>query len=242
MAVLLMTRPQDAAQRFVAALPDRLTAGLQVIYAPLISVMSLSKVINLDGGEAVIFTSANGVLVAAETLSGVGMPAYCLGQRTTLMARNAGWKAEFCGKNADEFVADLLQRRPAGKLLHLRGQHSRGNVAERLNAAGLNCREQVIYDQSLLTLTAEALSALSAPSEVVVPLFSPRTARQFADLCPDGAKIHLIAMSEAVAEPLKLLNYKDLEVCKEPNVQAMAKLVSDIVRRLNRVESSPPAQ
>ncbi len=237
-----MTRPQDAARRFVAMLPTALTAGHQVIYSPLISMMPLGQGIDLGGSEAVIFTSANGVSVAAETLATTGMPAYCLGQRTTSKARDAGWKAEFCGKTADELVTELLQRRPAGRLLHLRGEHSRGNVAERLNTAGLICREQVIYSQPLLTLTAEALAVLSASGDIVVPLFSPRTARQFADLCPNDANIHLIAMSEAVAEPLKLLNYKDLNVCKEPDVQAMAKLASAIVLRLNRVESGRSAQ
>lgn len=242
MAVLLMTRPQDAARRFVALLPVALTAGHQMIYSPLISVMPLGQDIDLSGSEAVIFTSANGVFMAAEILARTGTPAYCLGQRTTKKARDAGWKAEFCGKTADELVADLLQRRPAGGLLHLRGEHSRGNVAERLNAAGLICREQVIYSQPLQTLTAEALSALSASGDIVVPLFSPRTARQFADLCPNDVNIHLVAMSDAVADPLKRLNYKDLNVCKEPDVQAMVMLVSDIVLRLNRVESGRSAQ
>jgi len=242
MAVLLMTRPQDAAQRFVAMLQAALTSGQQVIYSPLISVMPLGQDIDLGGSEAVIFTSANGVSVAAETLAKTGKPAYCLGQRTTLKARDAGWKAEFCGKTADELVVDLLQRRPAGRLLHLRGQHSRGNVAERLNTAGIICREQVIYNQPLQSFTAQALSALSGSEDIVVPLFSPRTARQFADLCPNDANIHLIVMSEAVAEPLKLLNYNDLNVCKEPDVQAMAKLTSAVVLRLNRVESGRSAQ
>ncbi len=242
MAVLLMTRPQDAAQRFVSALPDRLTAGLQVIYTPLIAVKTLAQNIDLDGIEAVIFTSANGVTAAAGNFAVAGKPAYCLGQRTTLQAQDAGWKAELCGRTADELIADLVQRRPIGTILHLRGQHTRGNVAERLTTAGLNCRELVIYDQPLLGLTAEAKSVLSTSPDVVAPLFSPRTARQFADLCPDGAEIHLIAMSEAVAEPLKLLKCKGLWVCKEPDATSMAQLVGEVVEQVIRLESRKTAQ
>ena len=242
MAVLLMTRPHDAAHRFVAMLPEAMISELDVVYSPLISIQSLGQDINLDDNDAVIFTSANGVLAAAESLSGAGRPAFCLGERTTNKAKEAGWNAEFCGKTADDLVAVLVQRRPSGGLLHLRGQYSRGNITDRLMAAGLTCREQVIYDQPLLPLTSEALSALTVSSDVIVPLFSPRTARQFADRCPNSAPIHLIAMSKSISDPLKLLNYKDLQICSEPIGQSMAQLVCQVVHQLNRVESGRSAQ
>lgn len=242
MTGLLMTRPPDAARRFVSGLPDALTAGLGVVYSPLIKVQSLGQVIDLNGIEAVIFTSANGVAVAAETLGKSGMLAYCLGQGTTLAAKKAGWQAEFCGLTAGDLVAGLLQRRPHRALLHLRGQHARGSVAGRLAAGGLSCGEQVIYDQPLLPLTAEALWALSEQSDIIVPLFSPRTARQFANLCPDDASIHLIAMSEAIADPLKTLNHKGLQICRKPDVATMTQLVRDVALRLIRVESRRSAQ
>jgi len=242
MAGLLMTRPIDAAQRFVSTLPVALTTGMQVIYAPLIKVQPLHQCINLDGVSAVIFTSAHGVSAAAGSLDGCDLRAYCLGQRTTLSAQNAGWQAEQCGMTADELVTNLLQQKPRGMLLHLRGRHTRGHVAARISAAGLNCREQVIYDQPLLPLTKQALSALSSSTDLVVPLFSPRTARQFADLCPMDAAIHLIAMSDAVADPLKSLKYKDLRICSEPEARAMMQHVRQVAEQLARVESSRLAQ
>lgn len=242
MAVLLMTRPHTAARRFLAMLPAALISELDVILSPLISIQTLEQEIKLNINEAVIFTSANGVLAAAETLSGVENPAFCLGERTTQKATEAGWNAKFCGKTADDLVASLMRRRPSNGLLHLRGQYSRGNIADRLTVAGLSCREQVIYDQPLRPLTNEALSALAVSSNVVVPLFSPRTARQFADLCPNSAPVHLIAMSKAISEPLKLLNYKSLQICRKPDGQAMVQLVCQVVQRLNRVESGKSAQ
>lgn len=242
MARLLMTRPHDASRRFVAMLPASLTVGLQVIYAPLISVKPVDGDINLGSGEAVIFTSSNGVLAAASTSDRNDRTAYCLGQRTTQNAEDAGWRAQMCGKTADDLVTDLLQRRPSEPLVHLRGQHSRGNIVERLTEAGLMCREQVVYDQPLLPLTAEAKSVLSASHDVIVPIFSPRTARQFADLCPVGPKIHLIAMSDAVADPLKSLKYNDLRICRAPDAQTMALLVQEVAAQLIRVESDWSAQ
>jgi uroporphyrinogen-III synthase len=242
MADLLMTRPYKAAQRFVAMLPETLTVGLQVIYSPLISVQPVGDDINLDSGEAVIFTSSNGVSATASIPDCNDRVAYCLGQRTSLKAKEAGWQALMCGKTADDLVANLLQHRPSEPLVHMRGQHSRGNIVERLTEAGLTCREKVVYDQTLLPLTVEATSALSISHDVIVPLFSPRTARQFADLCPAGSKIHVIAMSETVAMSIKTLKYKDLQICREPEAQSMLQLVHDVAAQLIRVESDKSAQ
>ena len=242
MACLLMTRPPDAARRFVDLLPKSLTTDLTVIYSPLISVQPMEDHVSLDSSDAIIFTSSNGVSATDTVVDCKNRAAFCLGQRTTQMALGAGWKAQECGKTADDLVEYLMQHRPPETLVHLRGQHSRGNIAARLNEAGLTCREQIVYDQRLLPLTTEANSALAGLQNVIVPLFSPRTARQFADLCPAGTKIHLIAMSEAVEEPLKSLKYKDLQVCSEPDAQSMAQLVHEVAAHLIRVESDQSAQ
>ena len=242
MVTLLMTRPLEAAHRFVAQLSDSVRDGLQVTYAPLIAVQPLDQNIDLTNVDAVIFTSSNGVSAAAGALGGAGMQAFCVGQRTTQKAQKAGWQAEFSGATADDLVGDLSARGLDGELVHLRGKHTRGNISDRLQGAGINCRDQVIYDQPLQILTDEAKAALSSSSDVVVPIFSPRTARQFADLCPNDAKTHLIAMSDAVAEWLKPLNYKSLHICKTPDSQSMALEVGKVVKRLTWVESSRPAQ
>ncbi|TLP65605.1 uroporphyrinogen-III synthase [Parasedimentitalea maritima] len=242
MVGLLMTRPYDAAQRFVSELPAALIGDLEVIYSPLLKVQPLNETIDLEGFSAVVFTSSNGVSVAARSLGRVSLRAYCLGERTTLAAEKAGWQSQFCGMTADDLVSDLLKRRPSGRMLHLRGQHSRGDVAARLSEAGLDCREQVIYDQLVLPLTNEASTALSLSRDLVVPLFSPRTARQFADLCPQGAPIHLIAMSDAVANHLKLLKYKDLKICMNPEALSMQRSVRQVAEQLVRVESGGLAQ
>ena len=120
MADLLMTRPHDAAQRFVAMLPETLTVGLQVIYSPLISVQPVGDDINLDSGEAVIFTSSNGVSATASIPDCNDRVAYCLGQRTSLKAKEAGWQALMCGKTADDLVANLLQHPIRAACAHAR--------------------------------------------------------------------------------------------------------------------------
>ncbi|WP_342586077.1 uroporphyrinogen-III synthase [Leisingera sp. ANG-M1] len=236
-----MTRPLAAAKRFTAGLPADARAGLQVVHAPLIEIRPAGTPVQLDGAKGVIFTSANGVETASRETT-ARLPAYCVGERTAQAAMETGWTASCAGICADELVAALLQQRPEGPLLHLRGAHARGNIAQRLEDAGLPCREQVVYDQVLLPLTEEAQAVLSAQNDVIVPLFSPRTARHFANLCGDAANLHLIALSQAVAEPLKGLNCKALRVSKAPAAKAMAAAVLDAAAQLTRLEGQRRAE
>ncbi|WP_040104302.1 uroporphyrinogen-III synthase [Phaeobacter gallaeciensis] len=244
MVGLLMTRPRVVAERFVEDLPASTRETVQVIYAPLIRTTALNppsdpSARGLSSGD-VIFSSANGVRYASAPFAGQG--AYCVGQRTTQAAAAKGWRAICCGQDADALVQTLSEVPPAGPLIHLRGVHSRGDIAERLRLARVNCREQVIYDQVLLPYEDEARIAMDAQASLIVPLFSPRTAQQFVKLAPYCADLHLIAFSKAVAEPLKGLKCKGLQICKSPTAAAMCTLVRDAAAGLARVEGGPSAQ
>lgn len=237
---LLMTRPQEASGRFVSQLPEAVQAGLKVIHAPLMQISTLGDQISYSGYQGVIFTSAHGVAAAGHVPG--SLPAYCVGQRTAQMAKSAGWQAQFSGASAAALVAQLCAAPPPYPLLHLHGRHTRGDIANQLTASGLPCDGQVIYEQELLSLSPEVKREISAQSDVIVPLFSPRTARHFASLGLDQANLTLIALSESVAAELKDLNCKGLRVTKAPDALSMAEMVSDAAVRLTHLEGDNPAQ
>ncbi|MDE4175746.1 uroporphyrinogen-III synthase [Phaeobacter sp. PT47_59] len=238
---LLMTRPLASARRFVADLPAETPAQLEVIYNPLMEIEVIHGEIDASDTAGLIFTSGNGV-AAAKGRVPVDLPAYCVGARTTAEAGAAGWSAQSVGRTAEELIEALKDLRPECPLLHLHGRHTRGDVADRLAAAGLPCRGQEVYDQILLPLSDEAKRAFRAQTRLIVPIFSPRTARHFAEICPDASNLHLIAFSHAVEQPLKALNCKDLQVCTSPEADAMAALVRDAAARLVRVEGAARGQ
>ena len=237
---LLMTRPQEASLRFVAQLPAELQAQLEVIYAPLMRIRALDVTVDFDGYKGVVFSSANGVLAAGQAPA--SLPAFCVGQRTTKAAEQAGWRAQCCGATAAELIVYLCDARPATPLLHLHGRHTRGDIAQSLTAAGLLCEGQTIYEQQLLALTGEVAQKIQAQDRVIAPLFSPRTARHFASLGLDQVNLSLIALSQAVAVELKGLNYKDLQVSKTPDAHSMSVMVRDAAVRLAHLEGGKPAQ
>lgn len=233
---LLMTRPRAASERFVAQLKPKVQDRVQVIYSPLLEIEPAKIDIDLSGVQGLIFTSSNGVNVAAHQIQDRSIPVYCVGRATTASAERAGWQAVFCGETSEALIGTLLRSRPSSPLLHLRGQHARGNVAQTLTQLGLSVQDLAIYDQRLLDFSQEARSALDGSEPVIAPLFSPRTARQFADLGIGHAPIWLAALSNAVSKPLETLDFQALKVAKEPDAEAMRKTVEKLVKRVNRVE------
>lgn len=230
MVCLLMTRPVAASQRFWQALPEALRAQLTLIVSPLLEIQPVPFDVDYQEYRAVIFTSAHGVDQAGQVPG--SMPAYCVGERTTAAARAQGWDAQYMGQTADALVAALPGQGVDGPVLHLHGRHTRMNVSAALSQNGLSCRGITVYDQHLLPLSEAAQTSLSTGKRHIVPLFSPRTAQQFAYECNTATNIFFIAMSEAVAEPLKSLDYMELQVSQAPDADAMAKLVSIAADRL----------
>ena len=141
---LLMTRPEVASERFVASLDPKLTERVRVVTAPLIRVVHRDIALDLSGFAGVIFTSANGVHAASTATDRRDLPAFCVGPATTRAAAHAGWEARQVGQDAESLITGLLAARPDGPLLHIRGAHARGDVAEVLTKQGLTCGETVL--------------------------------------------------------------------------------------------------
>lgn len=226
---LIMTRPAGSNEAFVARISPDVRGLLEVIESPLIAIHPLAAEPSIGATETVIFTSANGVRCAP---AGQGRAAFCIGSHTTDVARQNGWSAERAGSDADELVAYLLAHRPKTDLHHLSGVHTRGAVAERLNAAGLSVKHTPIYDQKLVPLTDAAHSLISSDRPVIVPLFSPRAASQFAACASRVGALYIVAMSTSVAQALPRVWSDRVEIARVPDACSMAEAVEKKVKRL----------
>jgi len=222
---LIMTRPRSASQAFLVLLPAPVRAMFRPITSPLIEIVRLDASVTLSGDDGVIFSSANGVHAAPD---GDGRAAFCIGPATTHAAKQRGWAAEQSGTDADSLVATLIATRPGRRLVHLSGTHTRGDIAARLSAAGLTAEHIALYDQRLRGLTPEAAQVISSAPLVVVPLFSPRTAAQFARIAPRTSSVHAVALSPAVAGALDGALLSGLTIATHPNAQAMGVALADL--------------
>ncbi len=233
--ILLMTRPEDAAHRFVASLPAKIVEGLEVVIAPLLRIVPLTPMEPVSRAGSAIFTSGNAVKI-------VGAPetpdqrAFCVGQSTTAAATRAGWAATFLGETAEALVSSLKSTGHEGPLIHLGGRHVRVDIADHLRRAGMNCEHRAVYDQALQALTPEARAALRGDVPIISPLFSPRTARQFAEEVTTWDNVTAVALSEAVAGPLKTRGLAEIVLAARPDAAAMCDAVCFVARQLSRVE------
>jgi uroporphyrinogen-III synthase len=146
-----------------------------------------------------------------------------VGPRTAAVAAEAGLSTIEAGPDAENLVARLTREAPTGPLLHLRGEHIRGDIASRLRLAGLEVQDAVAYRQEPLSPTVEARVALDGDDPLVAPLFSSRSAVLLSAWTP-AAPLHVIALSAAVALAARPLHPASLEVASLPRGEAMVEM------------------
>ena len=238
--VLLLTRPEVASRDFAAALQAEGPGGFVTVVSPLIGIALRGPLPDMTGVRGVIFTSANGVEAYAALGGTAGLPCFTVGQATADAARDLGFDPRVAGGDAEALVAFVRAAAPEAPVLHLRGAHSRGAVAERLSSAGTETHEAVIYDQPLGDLTAEAQAALAGSVPVVLPLFSPRTAARFAELAAGlksfRAPLLVAAMSGAVAGALGSVGAERVLVAARPTGREMRKVVAMLMDEARTLE------
>lgn len=227
---VLLTRPEPQSRAFAEALTDRFGNRVRCVTSPLMAVELLTPAVPEGPYAAVIFTSANGV--AAATRLGADLPpqAFCVGAGTATLAQAAGFAATSADGDADALVAAILANPPPGRLLHLRGEEARGDVAERLIKAGTKTDALTVYRMRPQTLTAEAVELLQGSRVVIVPLFSPHSATLFNLALPQGRplRVQLVAMSAAVAEAITG-QQADVMVVRKPTATAMLDAIGQLL-------------
>lgn len=231
--VLMITRPEPAATRFAEACAARFGSRVAVMRAPILRILPVAR--PEIGVGTLILTSENAVAVLGDLH---GRRAYCVGPRTAEAAARAGATAIEAGGTADALVdrvladaADALRQKAhdgasdmaqGATLWHLRGRHARGNIAQRLTKAGLSAREAVVYVQEAQDLSPTARSVLAAPRRVLLPLFSPRSARLVRAALPEPSPgLVPVALSAAVAEAFG----SEMPIAHRPTADAMLKVL-----------------
>ena len=151
-----------------------------------------------------------------------GRRAWCVGDRTAELAAAAGAEARSAGGDVAALERLLLSERPE-RLVYLRGEPSRGDLAARLCAAGADVGETVLYRTEARPLTVEAARALESGAQpVVAPVFSPRGAALLAAAAPRLPAV-VVAISAAAAEPF--VGRCKIVRAGQPDAEVMRQLV-----------------
>ena len=232
---VLVTRPEEDASALVAALHAR---GHEVLVEPMLTVAPAPGVappLDLDGVQALLFTSANGVRALARLTARRDLPVFTVGDASAEAARAAGFGAvESAGGDVDALARLVVLRlNPDGGTLYQAAASRRaGDLTGTLEAAGFTLRREVLYETVPVTDLSGTLRLELATGQLpAATFFSPRTAETFVGLVEKlglagaCAETTALCLSEAVAERLRGLDWRALLVAERPNqVSLLARL------------------
>lgn len=216
---LLLTRPRKAANRFAELWRTRMGADAPIIIAPIVAICPVAHAL-AEGTP--IFTSSHAI--TPDLGNGRQARAWCVGARTAEAASAQGYHPQNASGTSDDLVKQIIASGDHGPFVHYRGQESRGEVAQKLQNAGLNCAEIITYTQKGLPLEQEANDLLTKTGPILVPIFSPRSAQRLSEALRPliiMADIQLAALSPAVAKSWSGPTPKALQIAENPNSTAM---------------------
>lgn len=224
---VLVTRPNPDAAATAQALR---ALGHEPVLAPLLTVrFEDGPDLALDGIDAILATSANGVRAVERRSKRRDIPVFAVGPQSADAARAAGFLRV---ESADGDALALAQAIPhwlaVGTLFHAAGANSSGLLAEVLVAKGYRVESPTLYDVvPVSALSAPVAAALASCRLDAVLFYSPMSARIFsacvikAALAPACAELLAVAISEATAKALAPLAFRQVRIAAKPNGEAL---------------------
>jgi uroporphyrinogen-III synthase len=230
---LLVTRPREDADSFANLLRER---GHIPVVAPIMQVVPHpGPPLALDGVQAVLTTSANGVRGLAARTDNLDIAIYAVGPQTAEAAKAAGFKTVHNAAGDATALVEFVAKRadPAkGKFLHAAGEETAGRLRQALQARGFTMETVVLYAARPVTALPEIVKdALSNNTLDGVLLFSPRSATIFVQLVTDAglnescARLTAFCISAATAAALGPLTFARVAVAGTPNQDTMLALL-----------------
>ncbi|HEY5347760.1 MAG TPA: uroporphyrinogen-III synthase [Rhizomicrobium sp.] len=226
---VLVTRPREDGEETVLLLA---ALGHEGISAPLLEVnFHDGAELPLDGVQAILATSANGIRALARRSARRDVPIFAVGPQTAEAARQAGFAQV---KNADGDAKALAAATArwaepaAGALLHVCGAQGESVLADLLRPQGFTIRKAVLYNVAAAdALPPDAAKALRDGALDAALFFSPRSAAVFQGCVArenlGGACGGLLAIciSAATAKKLEPLSFRAVRIAESPNQESL---------------------
>ncbi len=228
---VLITRAQDEA----GELAKRVVAmGHEAVVAPLLAIRFFDGPdIALDGIQAILASSANGVRALARRTQRRDVPLFAVGPQTAEAAQAANFTRVRCADGDAMALANAAAQwaSPAqGPLLHATGADMEGRLGPSLEEKGFSVRTVALYEAvGAGQLPKQAADALLAGDLGAALFFSPRSARIFRDcitragLDSHCARVIAVAISSATAAQLAPLAFGEIRVSSAPNQEELLK-------------------
>jgi uroporphyrinogen-III synthase len=230
---VLVTRPLDDSLETATRLA---ALGHESVIAPLLAIgFRDGSEISLDGVQAILATSANGIRALVRRTPRRDIPVFAVGHQSAEEARVAGFADVRNAQGGSSALAAAAAQWSApanGVLLHVSGTDVAGDLAGALEASGFTVRREVLYEAIAVEgLPGAAQSAIRSKRVDAVLLFSARSSKAFvegvtaAGLKQACKRLVAVAISAAAAEPLSDLVFREIRIPSSPTQDAMLALL-----------------
>lgn len=220
----LVTRPAADAEALARTLAE---LGHEAVVAPVMTIVPVTDpAIDLEGVQALAFTSANGVRAFATAEGRRDLPVLAVGDATAAAARDAGFAQVEAAEGTGEDLARLIRERISpgnGLILHGGGRHLAVDLEQVLAESGFGVRRVVLYEaEAVDRLPEPAREALATGGADGVLLFSPRSADLFVRLVDQAGLgqsltgLTALCLSPAVARKLAAERWREIFVAERP--------------------------
>jgi len=234
---VLITRPRSDAE----ALAKQLHAlGHTTLIEPLIDIALIDgPALNTSGTQAILLTSANGARAAAHRLAERSIHIIAVGPATAAEATVLGFSriTQSTGEGVDALAKTVREtlKPKSGALVHITGTATAGDLKSALEPAGFTIRAEQLYKAHAATKFSSAFIHELATGRInAATFFSPRTATTFVRLIEGAnhgascANVTALALSEAVAAPLRALHFRRVLAAEQPNTGALLSLLKQV--------------
>ncbi|HEX4159360.1 MAG TPA: uroporphyrinogen-III synthase [Rhizomicrobium sp.] len=232
---VLVTRPLEDSLRTAQALAER---GHEAVIAPLFKINYLDgPEPPLEGVQAVLATSGNGVRGFARRTARRDIPLFAVGAQTAATARKEGFCYIRDAEGDAAALAALVRaelRREAGALLHAASTNASLALSEILAEAGFDIRTCVVYGIiDAAELPSAAADALRSNTLDAILIYSPRSARLLVDrvkragLACFCARMLACCISHDAADALGGVAFAEIRIAARPNKDSMLALLPE---------------
>lgn len=229
---MLVTRPEPDASETAARLA---ALDIDSVVEPLLIAETLTTTLPPAAGFAALaVTSANALRALhdrGEILRLKELPVFAVGDRTAAVARDFGFARVMSAKGSfDDLVALLAKAGIAGPVLYPAARQQAGDLGKALAPHGVMVITTPVYAMNPARQFSRDLSIEALDAAL---FYSRRTAETFAALAGNlrnKARLGMLCLSEAIAEPLIAAHFVRVSLADHPSEEAMMALALSFAR------------
>ena len=165
---------------------------------PMIDTKPIVDSVDLEGYDALIFTSKNAIKYINEiSTTWKDIPAYVIAPQTAKIVKSLGGNLKYTGKakHGDEFALEIIESLQNKKVLYLGGEKTVSNLVEILNKNEVRCIYKPIYK----TICNKYPTRISLPKNSTIIFSSPSTVECFFNNVIWDDSFNLIAIGKTTA-------------------------------------------